>query len=233
MALKIVICVAVLLLPALVFAQEVPIVTAPVAEPTGAETEGEVATAPESETTSGGEPTTDATTEEIGEEPAGTSADESPPIIIDENDSLHTRLTKGHRLFIQNNYLGALTFYESAKNMDPSVAESYVFMSYALAKLGRYDDSLVVVAAAAAPLENKDEAIQARALFNRAVIEEMRGPSDAVIEGWMAYERYAKNHKNAVIFVSTAKARLEALEKVKELDDNYQIVRERIKKNSQ
>jgi tetratricopeptide (TPR) repeat protein len=233
MAFKMVICVVVLLLPALVFAQEAPVATVPVEEPTGVPTEGEAATAPESETTVGGELTTEGTAEEIGEETAGTSVDEPPPIIIDENDSLYTRLTKGHRLFMQNNYPGALTIYESAKTMDPSVAEPYVFMSYALAKLGRYDDALVVVAAAAVPMDNQDESMQAKALFTRVVIEEMRGPSDAVKEGWMAYELYAQNHENAVTFVSTAKARLGALKKIKELDDKYQIVRERIEKNSQ
>jgi tetratricopeptide (TPR) repeat protein len=233
MIFKMVICAVVFLSPGLVFAQEGSAATDPVATPTSAEIEDGVASEPVSGTAAEGESPTETISEEISEEAAGKSADEPPVIIIDENDSLYTRLTKGHLLFMQNNYLGALTIYESAKTMDPSVAETYIFMSYALAMLGRYDDGLVAVAAAAAPVDNKDGSTQAKALFTRAAIEEMRGPSDAVKEGWMVYELYAQNHENAVAFVSTAKARLGALEKIKELDKKYQIVRERIKKNSQ
>ena len=75
--------------------------------------------------------------------------------------------------------------------------------------------------------------IRAKALFARAAIEEMRGPLEAVKEGWMAYEEYAQAHDDVATFLSTATARLAALKKMQDLDEKYQLVRERIAANSQ
>jgi cytochrome c-type biogenesis protein CcmH/NrfG len=143
------------------------------------------------------------------------------------------RLTKGHLLFMQSDYQGALSAYMSAKTMEPSVAETYVFIGHTLGKLNQHDDAMVTLTAVSALVENKDDAIQAKALFASAAIEETRGPSEAVKEGWMAYKNYAQTHNNVVTFESTATARLAALEKMQELDKKYQLVRERIAKNNQ
>ncbi len=241
MTIKSVICAVVLLLPAVVFAQGVPVendtTSGSAGESTGATVQADTSKPTSdvpSETVSaesGDEPTSQATSEQDGEETEKEPAETLP--VLNEDDTFLMRLTLGHRRLIQSDFPGALYVYESAKNMEPSRAETYIYISYTLGKLMRYEDAVVVLSPVSSLVENKDDPTRAKALFARAVIEEMRGPSEAVKEGWMAYEQYARTHEAGVMFVSTAKERLAALEKMRELDEKYQIVRERIAKGNQ
>lgn len=152
---------------------------------------------------------------------------------LNESDTLYIRLTKGHQRFLKGDYPGARYIYESAKTMEPGAVETYLYLAYTLAKLAYYDDAHATMAAALAVLGDKGDSQLGRALFTYALIQEMQGPSPEAKQRWEAYLQHAETQGGVGTFAATAEARLVALEKVQKLDEQYQVVRERIAKNSQ
>ena len=153
---------------------------------------------------------------------ANTAAPEAPA------GDLPGQLAKGHALYLSGDFNGALNTYVAAEAIAPSEPKVYLFVGYAQAKLGKYDDSVVALRTVTTMLAGKDVSLHAKALFVTAWVEEMRGDREAIRNAWTSYEGYAQVHTDAVTFATTAKARLAALDRMQKLDEQYRAVRERI-----
>lgn len=139
-----------------------------------------------------------------------------------------SKLASGHALYLQGDFPGALAAYEEAKELAPGSAHVYYFIGCAQARLNRYDDALVTWRTATTIAGAKDENTAGKALFQIAVTEEQRSRFDAAKDAWTAYQGFAQTHAKALTFVSSAKARLEALDKRAKLNEEYAPVREKI-----
>ncbi|MCP4604312.1 MAG: tetratricopeptide repeat protein [Proteobacteria bacterium] len=150
------------------------------------------------------------------------------PQVVNTPLSFSDKVARGHGMYANGDYAGALGIYEKAKEMDPGNAVVYYFIACSQAKLSRYDDARVTLKTASTLAGDKDQSLYAKAMFQIAVLEENRGRLDTAKEDWAAYKGYAQTHTAAVTFVSTADARLAAFEKKQKLDEEYKAVRERI-----
>lgn len=138
------------------------------------------------------------------------------------------KLTSGHELYMRGDFQGALTAYESAKLMSPEEPIAYYYLGFAQARLARYDDAIVTLRAACTKAGEKDPSLHAKALFAIAVVEEMRWNLEKAKEAWTGYLGFARTHDGAQTFPASAEARIAAIEKMKSLDEQYEVVRGRI-----
>ena len=138
-------------------------------------------------------------------------------------------LAAGHARYLATDYAGALEAYERAKEREPGNAEAYYFIGCAQAKLEQYEDAVSVLKTAATIAGSKNKTLHAKALFLVAVIAERRDDWTGARTAWTEYLGYAQTNTDAEVFVETAKARLEALEKRQEIEDDYAPVREKSK----
>ncbi len=150
------------------------------------------------------------------------------PQVVDTPETVHGKLARGHRLYLGSDFAGALSAYEQAKEMEPGNAAIYYFIGCAQIKLDRFDDARVTLKTVSTLAGAKDESLSAKAMFLVAVLEENRRRFDTAKEDWGAYKGYAQTHQQAVTFIATAEARLEAIERKRKLDEEYAVVRERI-----
>jgi tetratricopeptide (TPR) repeat protein len=155
------------------------------------------------------------------------------PELEPEQTNFHGQLAKGHALYVSGDYTGALTAYDAAKTMAPGEAVVNLFVGYTQAKLGRYDDAILALRTITTMSGSQDASLHAKALFVIAWVEEMRGGIEAIEGAWTGYEGYAQIHNDALTFVTTAQARIAALERMRKLDEKYRIVRERIASGNQ
>jgi hypothetical protein len=138
------------------------------------------------------------------------------------------KLVNGHDMYMKGDFQGALTAYEVAKQMSPGEPITYYYIGFTQAKMARYDDAVVTLRTTCTLAGEKDPSLHAKALFAIGVVEEMRWNLDAAKEAWIAYQGFKQTHESAQMFLSTAEARLVAIEKMQKLDEQYQVVRERI-----
>jgi tetratricopeptide (TPR) repeat protein len=141
------------------------------------------------------------------------------------------KLTEGNRHYVAGNFPGALAAYEEAKAMKPGDALSYYFIGCVQTKLVNHDDAIMSFRTAATIAGEKNAGHHGRALFMIAVVEEKRGKIEAAREAWVAYKGFVQTHKDVPGFVASADARLKAYDKKQELNQKYEIVRERIAGN--
>ena len=65
---------------------------------------------------------------------------------------------------------------------------------------------------------DKDVALHAKALFVIAVVQEQKADWDAAFDAWRTYLDYAQGHADAKGFPESAKSRIAAIEKRRELE---------------
>lgn len=140
------------------------------------------------------------------------------------------KLFQGHLRYVDNDHQGALTNYEEAKDMEPANAEGYYFIACAQAKIGRIDDALVTLKTVATLAGGKNDALEAKALFVTALLEERRGNLERARKAWESYLQFASSRRNLVTFSATANERLKQYRAKEEREEQYSAVRKRIEK---
>jgi Flp pilus assembly protein TadD len=145
--------------------------------------------------------------------------------------TFHGKVARGHQLYLAGNHGEALSAYELAKEMEPGNPFVYYLIGCTLAKLERFDDARVTLKTASTLASGKDEALNAKALFAIAVIEDNRGRLDEAETAWTEYQGFAQTHGAIETFIGTAEDRLKAIEARRKLDEQYAVVRERIGKS--
>ena len=160
--------------------------------------------------------------------PEPAPAETTVPQIKQTGQTYHGRLASGHQRYLAGDFSGALSEYEAAKQMSPGDPSAYYFIGCTQARLARYDDAIVTLKTTGTLAGEKDPSLQAKALFMSAVVEEMRGRLDAAEAAWTAYRGFAQTHDSAQTFPATPDARIAAIEKMRKLDQEYAVVRERL-----
>lgn len=156
------------------------------------------------------------------------STEEPAKQVIDAPISVQERLNRGHKLYAEQDFKGALSEYEQAKTDTPGAAIVYYFIGCAQARLAKYEDAILTFKTVSTLAGGRNNSLMGKAMFWLASIEEMRRQYDASVEGWKAYQGFAQTHQDAVTFPKTADARIEAINNTKALDESYRVVRERI-----
>lgn len=143
-------------------------------------------------------------------------------------EGYNAKLDYGHSLYLKGDYQGALTVYRAAKDSKSTDPLPLYFIACTQAKLGQYEDATVTLSALKTVCGDKLPSLHARALFLAAIIEETRGDDENAKAAWTAYKQFAAGHSGIPAFVGSADSRLQALEKKRALDEQYNAVRERI-----
>ena len=143
-------------------------------------------------------------------------------------ESYTGKLDYGHGLYLRGDYAEALAAYTAAKDSRTADPLPLYFIACAQAKLGNLDEARTALSALKTVCGERLPGLHARGLFLAAVIEEMGGDLAASAEAWAAYKSFAAAHSSVPTFVASADARSAAIEKVRTLDEQYQVVRERI-----
>ena len=141
--------------------------------------------------------------------------------------SYDAMLTAGHKIYVGGDAKGALEKYEAAKEAESGLPGAYYFVGMAKAKLGEFDAAIAALNTAATISGDKDVALHAKTLFALAVVQEQKGSWDAALEAWNTYLGYAQSHTNVRTFVDSAKSRIAAIEKRRELEKEGAATRSR------
>ena len=143
-------------------------------------------------------------------------------------EGFEAKLDYGHGLYLKGDYDGALKVYTAARDSRSTDPLPFYFIACAAVKLEKFEDAETALSALAAMCGEKLPSLHARGMFLAAVIAELKGDKDAAVAAWSDYKTFAQAHSSAPVFPATADARLAAFEKVRALDEQYQVVRERI-----
>jgi tetratricopeptide (TPR) repeat protein len=133
------------------------------------------------------------------------------------NMTYDSMLAAGHKLYVGGDAKGALEKYEAAKEAESGKPGAYYFIGAAKAKLGEFDEAIGSLGTAATISGDKDVALHAKALFAIAVVSEQKGDWDAAYDAWNKYLGYAQTHTDVPTFAESAKSRIAAIEKRREL----------------
>jgi tetratricopeptide (TPR) repeat protein len=139
-----------------------------------------------------------------------------------------SHISEGHELFTNGSHDAALRAYREALTERRDDAAATYFIACAQRALGQNDEALASFRRAAQLAGSDDEALHARALMNVALVQELRRDLVAAAEAWQVYVAYAETHQRVPTYVANARQRLEAIQRVQELDTTYDAVRQRI-----
>jgi len=132
--------------------------------------------------------------------------------------SYEAMIMTGHKLYVGGDAKGALEKYEAAKEATSGNPNAYYFIGAAKAKLGQLSEAISALNTAATISGDKDVALHAKALFVIAVVQEQKADWDAAFDAWRTYLDYAQGHADAKGFPESAKSRIAAIEKRRELE---------------
>jgi tetratricopeptide (TPR) repeat protein len=148
--------------------------------------------------------------------------------VIDSGATFHGELARGHELYKSQDFEGAYQAYEAAKDKAPGSPIAYYFLGCTQVRLARYDDASVTLRAVTTMAGDKNQSLHAKALFMIAIVEEMRVKLDSAKEAWNAYKAYVEPRKDAISYIGTAVARIDAIDKKLALDEKYKVVQDRL-----
>ena len=136
-------------------------------------------------------------------------------------------LMAGHKLYIAGDAKAALEKYAAAKEAESGKPDAYYFIGVAKAKLGETSEAVAALSTAATIAGDKDVALHAKALFAIAVVHEQKADWDAAFAAWKTYLEYAQGHTDVQTFPESAKSRIAAIEKRRELETEGAAIRSR------
>jgi tetratricopeptide (TPR) repeat protein len=137
-------------------------------------------------------------------------------------------LLKGQNLYLAGQYEESLAAYKEADEAKPADPFVQFYRGCAHARLSQYDDAVAAFQTAASIAGEQNPDVAGKSMFMTAVVEELRGGGKAVKVAWNAYKDFIEKNPTILSFKASADARIEAYDKKRELDEKYQIVRERI-----
>jgi tetratricopeptide (TPR) repeat protein len=140
-----------------------------------------------------------------------------------------TACESGLRLLVSRDFDGALAAFRQAVQISGSDPRAFYYMGEAQRVRGNLNDALEMFRTAARLASASGDArMQARGLQGIAeTLERIEGKRNEARTAWTEYMRFA-DQNTAVAFPDLARARIQALDAMRELDETYADVRERI-----
>lgn len=142
------------------------------------------------------------------------------------------KLVKGHDAYILKDHEKALSIYKEAGQLKPKKSLVHYFIGCGLTALKRYEEAIDSFKTAFL-MATDNIMLKAMASFNIARVYELAGEFEKALTAWKDFSRMASENDSLKKFRRVAEKRIEALEKIIELNKKYEIVRQRIKKKQE
>jgi len=156
--------------------------------------------------------------------------EEEPPPVASEEYPL---LQKGHAAYLIRDYDKAYGYYKEAGEKAPKNPEVHYYMGCVLKAKGEHDDAIESFRTAYLMATGKDEIWKGPALVQVALVREAAKQWQEAKKAWQDLVDYAAGKGLKVDATALAKKRIEAIDKMLEMEKKYAPVRELIKKKKE
>ena len=151
--------------------------------------------------------------------------EEEPPPVASEEYPL---LQKGHAAFIIRDYDKAFGYYKEAGEKASKNPEVHYYMGCVLKAKGENDDAIESFRTAYLMATGKDEIWKGPALVQVALVREAAKQWEEAKKAWQDFVDYAAGKDLKVDATELAKKRIEAIDKMLEMEEKYAPVRKLI-----
>lgn len=176
--------------------------------------------------------TTPASTAKPVAAPASTLSPSGKPIRRDPEgrsgiSPYNESVAKGQSAFAARDFAGAVTAFQDAIKLDPTVMLGFYLLGEAQLEAGKPDEA---EAAWTSGLSKKgSEDLNARLLFILADLKERQKNWQASKEAWAAYSAYLVGHATVKGYLATSEERIKRIDQRIKDEKDYGAVKERIK----
>jgi tetratricopeptide (TPR) repeat protein len=136
-------------------------------------------------------------------------------------------IARGHAAAMSRSYDAALTAYREAARLQSSKGEPHYYIACVLRLQGDSAGAIAAFQTAAQNAASGEDDIRAKALMALSFARET-GELPPARDSWNEYVRFADGHARVPTYTATARGRVEAIDKVTQLAEQYRAVRERI-----
>jgi len=169
------------------------------------------------------------------EEPA---EPEPPPPVLEPGISPNTppawvAIQRGHRAFQARDFDTALAAYREAAMATPPLPIAHYFIGAAQRAKGQLDEALESFRTVSRLAGESDAGLKAKALMNIAMTLEAKQDLAGARESWLEYKTWCTTHASIAGFPATADERVAAIDAIRQLDETYAAVRQRIAEREQ
>jgi len=147
-----------------------------------------------------------------------------------EETTAYTRAVKrGHDGVRQNDWQAATDGYGEAASLRPRSGEPVLFQAMMLRARGDLAGALARFREASRVSQaGQEDATRAKALMGVAMVLEAQRQMPQARTAYQEYVSFAESHTSIPTFVAVARARIQMIDRVDELEQTYRQVRERI-----
>ncbi len=164
---------------------------------------------------------------------------ETPPApVLEPGISANTpaawiAIQRGHRAFIARDFDTALAAYREAAMATPPLPIAHYFIGSAQRAKGQLDEALESFRTVSRLAGESDAGLKAKALMNVAWTLELKRDLAGAREAWLEYKTWCTTHASIAGFPQTADERVAAIDTIRQLDEAYAAVRQRIAEREQ
>jgi tetratricopeptide (TPR) repeat protein len=162
------------------------------------------------------------------EEPAPPPAPVLEPGISANTPPAWVAIQRGHRAFQARDFDTALAAYREAAMATPPLPIAHYFIGAAQHAKGQLDEALESFRTVSRLAGDTDAALKAKALMNIAWTLEAKQDLASAREAWLEYKTWCTTHASIAGFPQTADERVAAIDTIRQLDETYAAVRQRI-----
>jgi tetratricopeptide (TPR) repeat protein len=137
-------------------------------------------------------------------------------------------IQRGHRAFQARDFDTALAAYREAAMATPPLPIAHYFIGAAQHAKGQLDEALESFRTVSRLAGDTDAALKAKALMNIAWTLEAKQDLASAREAWLEYKTWCTTHASIAGFPQTADERVAAIDTIRQLDETYAAVRQRI-----
>ncbi|MBN1771400.1 MAG: hypothetical protein JXB32_09075 [Deltaproteobacteria bacterium] len=142
-------------------------------------------------------------------------------------------IQRGHRAFLARDFDTALAAYREAAMATPPLPIAHYFIGSAQRAKGQFDEALESFRTVSRLAGETDAGLKAKALMNVAWTLEAKRDLAGAKEAWLEYKTWCTTHASIAGFPQTADERIAAIDTVRQLDETYAAVRQRIAEREQ
>ncbi len=136
-------------------------------------------------------------------------------------------IARGHGAVMGRDYAGALAAYREAANLQANKGAAHYYIACVLRMQNDVAGAIAAFETAARLAASGEDDIRARAQMNLSFLRE-KEQRDQARRGWGEYVQFCDGHAQTPTYPNTARGRIEAIDKVEQVDREYAPVRERI-----
>ncbi len=136
-------------------------------------------------------------------------------------------IVKGHDAFVLREYDRALQYYKDAAEESPKSPVAHYFIGCTQRAMKNYEEAIDSFKTAYL-MAGEDAWWKGAASFNVALTYEQADKKEEALKAWKDFIKIATDFADMKNFVASAEKRIAAIEKYRELDDAYAVVRSRI-----